>query len=198
MSVGNDKYNLTNYNKIQITDTTIIKSPNNGGYLLQNWNIKCNDKNNNGKIKNFIKSTKTNSPTGENGATTLPLIGYSFMYIEKSSKNFGSGVFCSFEQTDIIQITNITFYYNRFSILADDSIKSMGRFGIQFLLEDNTWSTQYTIAKNTQYSASCTEWTLLHLDFTIENNGIKLIYDAIDTPHADMCFSNIIITHSVY
>ena len=53
VSVGNDIYNLTKYNKIQLTDTTIIKYPNNGGYLLQNWNIRCNDKNNNGKIQFF-------------------------------------------------------------------------------------------------------------------------------------------------
>ena len=55
VSVGNDTYNLTKYNKIQLTDTTIIKYPNNGGYLLQNWNIRCNDKNNNGKIQNFLQ-----------------------------------------------------------------------------------------------------------------------------------------------
>ena len=36
VSVGNDKYNLTKYDKIQITDTKIIKYPNTGGYLLQN------------------------------------------------------------------------------------------------------------------------------------------------------------------
>ena len=38
----------------------------------------------------------------------------------------------------------------------------------------------------------------LNLDFTVENHGIKLVYDQIDTAHADMCFSNITITHSVY
>ena len=32
--------------------------------------MKCNDKNNNGKIQNFIKSMKTNSPTGYSGATS--------------------------------------------------------------------------------------------------------------------------------
>ena len=74
----------------------------------------------------------------------------------------------------------------------------MGRFRIELLLENNTWSTQYTIAKNSQYSDNSTDWKLLNLDFTIENYGIKLIYDQIDTPHADMCFSNITITHSVY
>ena len=45
----------------------------------------------------------------------------------------------------------------------------MGRFRVQFLLEDNTWSTQYTIAKITQYSDTSTDWTLLNLDFTTEN-----------------------------
>ena len=139
VSVGNDTYNLTKYDKIQITDTTIIKYPDTGGYLLQNWVIKSNDKNNNGKIQNFIKSTKTNSPTGYSGATSLPPIGNSFMYIETSSNNHGNNVFCSFERTDIIQISNITFYYNRFSILTNDSLKSMGRFRIQLLLEDNTF-----------------------------------------------------------
>ena len=74
----------------------------------------------------------------------------------------------------------------------------MGRFRIQLLLEDNTWSTQYTIAEITQYSDTSTDWTLLNLDFTVENYGNKLVYDQIDTPHADMCFSNITITHSVY
>ena len=197
VSVGNDTYNLTKYNKIQLTDTTIIKYPNNGGYLLQNWNIRCKDKNNNGKIQNFLRSTKTNSPTGDSGATSLPLIGDSFMYIETSSNNNGSNVFVSFERKDIIQITNISFYYNRYSS-SNQNLRAMGRFRIQLLLEDNTWDTQYTIAKNTQYSATSTEWTLLNLDFTEENYGTKLIYDQIETAHADMCFSNITITHSVY
>ena len=39
VSVGNDTYNLTKYNKINITDTTTIKFPNEGKYLLQKWNI---------------------------------------------------------------------------------------------------------------------------------------------------------------
>ena len=74
----------------------------------------------------------------------------------------------------------------------------MGRFRIQLLTEDNLWSIHYTIPKNEQYSNTATEWTLLNLDFTIENYGIKLTYDEIPSPHADMCFSNITITHSVY
>ena len=116
--------------------------------------------NNSGKIQNFIRSTKTNSPTGNSGATNLPPIGDSFMYIETISNNQGDNVYCSFERTDIIHICKITFYYNRF--LGDGDHKAMGRFRIQLLLEDNTWSTQYTIAKNEQYSNS-TDWTLLNL-----------------------------------
>ena len=198
VSVGNDTYNLTKFDKIQITDTTEMTYPNIGSDLLQKWNIKCNNKNNQARITDFIKSTKTNSPTGFSGAESLPPIGNSFMYIETSSNNHGNNVFVSWERTDIIQISNITFYYNRFSILTNDSKKSMGRFRIQLLLEDNTWSTQYTIAKNSQFNNTSTEWKLLNLDFTVENYGIRLVYDQIDTPHADMCFSNITITHSVY
>ena len=46
VSVGNDTYNLTKYDKIQITDTTEMRHPNIGGDLLPKWNIKCNNKNN--------------------------------------------------------------------------------------------------------------------------------------------------------
>ena len=87
VSVGNDTYNLTKYNKIQLPDITTMKIGNGGGYLLPSWRIFCNDKNNNGKITNFIRSTKTNSPTGDSRATSLPPIGKAFLYIETSSGN---------------------------------------------------------------------------------------------------------------
>ena len=74
----------------------------------------------------------------------------------------------------------------------------MGRFRIQLLLENNTWSTRYNIPINDRYIDSSIQWTKLSLNFTQQNYGIKLICDEIDTPHADMCFSNITITHSVY
>ena len=64
VSVGNDTYNLTKYNKISITDITEIKFPNSGDALLQKWKIYCNNKNNQSRINDFIKSTKTSSPTG--------------------------------------------------------------------------------------------------------------------------------------
>ena len=121
------------------------------------------------------------------------------MYIETSSKNHGlESVFVSWERTDIIQITNITFYYNRFSILTNDSLKSMGRFRIQLSLGDNTWSTRYNIPENDRYIDTSTDCTLLSFSFSKKNYGLKLIYDQIDTLHADMCFSNITITHSIY
>ena len=139
VSVGNDPYNLIKYDKIQITDTTEIKFPFIGSDLLQKWNIKCKNTINDSKVGNFIKSTITNSPTGYSGSTNLPPIGNSFLYIETSSNDHGSDkIFVSFERTDIIQITNITFYYNRFSILTNDSIKPIGRFRIHFLLEEST------------------------------------------------------------
>ena len=42
-----------------------MKSRNTSAYLLHQWKIICNDKNNKGKRTNFMKSTKTNSPTGD-------------------------------------------------------------------------------------------------------------------------------------
>ena len=125
----------------------------------------CNDRSNNGKITIYLKSTKTNSPTGDSGATTLPPIGISFMHLETSSNNNGDGVFVSFERTDIIQTTNITFYYNRFSILNNNSLTSMGRFRFQLLLGHNKWSTRYNLPKNDRYSDSSIEWTLVNLYF---------------------------------
>ena len=196
-SVGNDTYNLAKYKKILLTDTTVMKAGNTGGYLLPYWKIICNDKNNNGKIQNFIRSSKSNSPTGDSGATSLPPIGSAFMYIETSSNINGINAFVSLVRTDIIQITNITFYCNGFSS-SDSNLRGMGMFRIQLIFGDNTWSTQYTIAKNIQYSNTSTDWTLLNLDITVANYGNKLVYDQIDTAHADMCFSNITITHSVY
>ena len=59
VSFGNDTFNLTKHNKIQLTDTTIIRNGKSGSYLLPSWRIFCNDKNNNGKITKFIRSTKT-------------------------------------------------------------------------------------------------------------------------------------------
>ena len=79
------------------------------------------------------------------------------MYIGTSSNNQGNTVFVSFERTDIIQFSKITFYCNRFSTLTIDSLKSMGRFRLHLLLEDNTWSTRYNIAKNGRCSNSLTD-----------------------------------------
>ena len=195
VSVGSDTYNLTKYDKIQITDTTIIKYPNSGGYLLQTWVLKCNDKKNKGKLQNFIRSTKPTSGTANSGAGGFSSVGDSFMYTETSFASQGhERNFVSWERTDILQITYLTFS----SISNNDTLKSMGRFRIQLLLEDITWSTQYTIAKNDRYSDSDSEWTLLNSNFTVENCGIIIIYDQIDTAHADMCFSNFTITNSVY
>ena len=149
VSVGNDTYNLTKCDEIQITDITNVIYPNSGGYLLQKWNIKCNDKINAGKIQNFIRSSNQLTPSPDTGSNTLPPIGTSFLYIETSSNNHGEGVYCSFERTDIIQIINISFYYIRYS--AENDHRAMGRFRIQ-LLSGNTWSTRYNLPKNDYYT----------------------------------------------
>ena len=154
-----------------MTDTTIIKYTNKGSHLLQNWNIRCNDKNNKGNLHNFIRSTKMNSPTGDSGATTIPPSGNSFMYIETSANN-GNNTVVSFEKTDIIQITNISFYFNRYSS-SNQNFRSMGRFRIQLLLNNISRSTRYYIPKIDRYNNSPTQWTLVNLNSTVENYGIK-------------------------
>ena len=74
----------------------------------------------------------------------------------------------------------------------------MGQFRIQFLLVDNTRITRYNINKIDQNSDTSTDWNLVSLNSTEKNYGNKLVYDEIDTTYADMCFSNFIITYSVY
>ena len=198
VSVGYDTKYLTKYDKIQLIDVTEVRYPNKGDSLLAKRRIKNLKKNNGANLGNFLKSTKTNSPTGDSGASTLPPIGNNCMYIETSSNNQGNIVFVSYERTDIIQITNIKFYYNRFSILSSYSLKTMGRFRKQLLLSDNTRSTRHKIHKNDRHSDTSAQWHLISLKFTEKIFGVKLVYDLIDTFHADMCFSKNAATHSVY
>ena len=198
VSIGKDFNNLTKTNRIQITDTTVIKYLNTDGYLPQQWNIKSNDKNRIGKTQNFIKSTKISSPTDYMAATSLPPIGDSFKNLETSRSNSViEHIFVCFEQRDFLQLSFFILYYNRYSTLSDVSLNSTGRFRIQIILEDNIWSTRYNIPRNDRYSNSSTDWTFVSLIF-VEIYGIKFIYDQIDTPHADMCFTNITKTHAVY
>ena len=74
----------------------------------------------------------------------------------------------------------------------------MGRFRIKILTKDNVWLTKFVIAKNTQFSNAATDWIKLNLNITDENYGVTFIYDQNDSAHADMCFSNITITHSPF
>ena len=122
---------------------------------------------------------------------------FRFYRNETSGNNHGNIVFVSFEQTDIRQFSNITFNFNRVSILTIDSLKAMGRFRNQLILADNTWNTRYNTPKDYRYSSSSTDWTLISWNFTVENYGPNLVCDQLDTTHGDMCFRNITITHSV-
>ena len=95
------------------------------------------------------------------------------MFIETSSNNHGNNVYVSFERTDNIQITSITFCYNRFSILTNDFLRAMDRFRLQLLLEDNTWSTRYNIPENVRLCDTIIDWTLVSLNFFVEKYGNK-------------------------
>ena len=199
VQINNNFYNLQIHNKIQITDVTKILFPNTGHDLLPKWRIVCNNRFNSSIPTDFIKSTITNSPTGQSGATVIPPIGNAFMYIETSGNNHNDvedNVFVSIERTDIINISNISFYYNRFSI-SQALKRNMGKFEISILIANKVWNTIYTLEKNTNFSTLSTDWIILNLNIANQPNyGIKLVYSGINTAHADMCFSDISITHS--
>ena len=120
------------------------------------------------------------------------------MYIETSQNNSGLKVYCSFERRKNLQNSISTCYQDRFSILTNDSLKSMGRFRLQLNLWGNKWSPRCKIPENETYRNSSIDWTLLSLKFTVEIYGIKLTNDQIERPHAEMCFSNITIPHSLF
>ena len=148
VSVGNDVYNLSEYDRIQFTDKTVNKYPNSGGELSKQRDLKRIDKIDNVKTQNFIKSTKIIKSTGNSGTTNLPPIGNSFKYIKIRSGISGSeNVLCSSKWTDKVYINNIIYYYNNFSILKNDSLKSLGRIRIQLLMNNDTSSTRYNISK---------------------------------------------------
>ena len=65
-------------------DTT-IKAPNAGAYLLQQWIIKYNDKNNIGKLQNFMKSAKQN-PQQDNRDRPPHVILDQLLYMLKQVK----------------------------------------------------------------------------------------------------------------
>ena len=132
---------MAKYNKINITDITEIRNPNTGQYLLQKWKLKCLNKSYDAKNITYLKSTTSSSPTAESGATSIPPIGWSFMYVQSSENNLEANhISVSWERSDFILISNTKFYYNRFST-SDQNLRGMGRFKIQLLLEDKTWST---------------------------------------------------------
>ena len=143
---------------------------------------------------------KTNPQRGMSGATDWPVFGHGSVYMETSANNSGSeNVFVSSERTDIIRISNISFYYNRFSFLANNTIRSRGRFSFQPLLSNLTWSTRYKkINKDDRYSNSSTQWKLTSLNFQIGIYCIELIYDQIDTQHAGVCLCKNTITRSAF
>ena len=74
----------------------------------------------------------------------------------------------------------------------------MGRFRNRLFLSDNTWRTRFNIPENDRYSNSSTDWTLVRLNFTVENYSIILFYDQFVVARADMCFSNNARTQSLY
>ena len=134
-----------------------------------------------GKITDFIKTTaSTQSPTShiqDPNQDQLQTTTMLLCTLKSSGSNSGEGVFCSWERTDLHNISNVTFYYNRFST-SNESLRNRGRFRIE-ILKNNNWETIFTTAQNEGFTESATEWELINLDNTEKNYGIKMIIDEI-------------------
>ena len=95
-----------------------------GGYLLQHWKIKCNDKIFERRIPNFMKSSKTNCPTGNTRGTReqrthlLPRTVLCTLKQVVIFNNYGQNIFVSFEKTGNIQSSNNFFAINLQTLLA--------------------------------------------------------------------------------
>ena len=50
----------------------------------------------------------------------------------------------------------------------------------------------------TDYSNSSIDWTLVNKNFNVENYGIKLVYNEIDTTLADMSFNDLRRSRSIH
>ena len=142
-----------------------------------------------------MNSSKTNTTHGRSGRTSIPPIGTSLGYIETSSKYFEPGVFVSFERTDISQTSNIIFCCKRLSAKNNISTKHVE---IKYCYRTSHRHSKCLIDKHTNYSSTSTVWCLINNDFTETNYGNKMVYDQVDTTLADMCFSKIMVTHSVF
>ena len=74
----------------------------------------------------------------------------------------------------------------------------MGKLEIQ-LIRNGVWQTEFTKEKDTNFSALSTNCRLVNMNIISQPNyGIKLIYSASNAAHADMCFSDIKITHNIF
>ena len=90
----------------------------------------------------FFKSHKNKQLTEITGATTIPPIGDSLLYMEASVNIFGSKLCDGFEGIDNKQIKSIIFYYIRFPNPASNAI-SMGWFRNHLLVPNGQRQSNY-------------------------------------------------------
>ena len=115
-SDGNDVCKLTNNERKQTIDTTIIKKGYARGLLLPFWRTNCNDRKNCGKTSNYIGARKSSSTIPCTGATNIYWIN--FLYVETSGNSYGQIVFVGFERIDITQISKIIFLIIDFQLMV--------------------------------------------------------------------------------
>ena len=85
--VGKYVCNLTNYDRNQTKVLKISTHPNQGRYLLQQLNLKFNEKIFNGKLQNLLKNNKKFFSDRQTVANALSSIGDSFFVCKRKSKH---------------------------------------------------------------------------------------------------------------
>ena len=86
ISVLSDVFDLTKNVGNQIIDTPIIKTGKAGPFLLTLWKVEYNQGVVAGKSSNFIRATKSTSPTPISGSSTIPPIAISFICMGPKNK----------------------------------------------------------------------------------------------------------------
>ena len=122
-----------------------------GGYLLQQWIIKCKDNCNSGKEQHLLEQQKQNRQIQIQDQRAYSPLGYGFKNIKTTCNNFGQKLLVNFEGTDIIQFSNITFYFNNFFAGCN---KLMRFFRVQIFSTNSQWLSIYINDENTNYTTT--------------------------------------------
>ena len=143
---------------------------------MQGWILDCRDTNEKRARFNFCRRSINTVPSHPvTGAKKLPPTGLAYMYIESSGNNQradDNSLCASFSRYDLNNISNISFYYNRYS--RDGSENEMASFVIKKLDVKIIWFLFSVYKKCDEYTL-IDGWKSIDLDITTMNYGTFFI-----------------------